>query len=83
MAITKATHDQQVHEFPNGYKASVICKPGISYGGDSELFEIRVYQKAITGDYRPVEVLDCNKDGIIGWLTEEQVYDYLAKIEAF
>ena len=67
---------QRKFKFANGYGASVVCGP-YTYGGPERLFELAVlgqdghltYETPITSD-------------VIGWLTEEQVQETLAKIDA-
>jgi hypothetical protein len=65
---------QDIYRFKNGYGASVVCSCG-SYGGKQGLKELAVldkdghicYDTPITGD-------------VLGWLTDEQVEEYLSQI---
>lgn len=67
---------QRIYKFANGYGASVI-QSYMSYGGDRGLWELAVldsnehlcYDTPVTND-------------VIGYLTEEQVQEYLAQIDA-
>ena len=66
--------EQKVHEFNNGYGASVVRGPG-TYGYEEGLYELAVlkdgrltYDTPITND-------------VIGYLTEEEVDEYLEKIK--
>lgn len=70
---------QVLHQFENGYGASVIQGP-YSYGGDEGLYELAVivwegetygltYDTPITSD-------------VLGYLTPEEVDEALARIEA-
>lgn len=61
------------HEFPNGYKASVV-RGEYTYGGQRGLYELAVihggeivYDTPITND-------------VLGYLTEDEVTEQLAKI---
>jgi len=74
---------QQVYRFPNGQGASVIRTP-FSYGGDKGLFELAVLRFG-RGDDNEDFGLDYSTpitDDVLGNLTEEQVQETLAKIEA-
>lgn len=62
-----------VFEFPNGYGASVVCNE-VSYGHNDGLFELAVikggdicYDTPVTND-------------VVGYLTADEVADYLAEI---
>ena len=66
---------QKLYSFPNGYGASVVCHKG-SYGGKQGLWELAIifngeicYDTTIAND-------------VVGYLNDEQVEDYLNKIEA-
>lgn len=75
---------QKVYRFENGYGASVV-RHNYSYGGDQGFWELAVltienkpsnprgWTHHITYD-TPVT------NDVIGWLTEEQVQDYLDQI---
>jgi len=71
---------QVVHRFENNFGASVI-QHDFSYGGDEGLYELAVVSFADkTNDY------DLNystevADDVLGYLSEEDVKDYLNKIE--
>jgi hypothetical protein len=65
--------------FKNGYGASVICTP-FSYGGPSDFYELAV----LKGD--PINWDLCYStditDDVIGWLTPNEVTNFLQRIEA-
>jgi hypothetical protein len=64
-----------VHTFPNGFGVSVI-NASFSYGGDKGLFEMAIlFKDRLTYD-TPLT------DDVLGNLTEEEVSEYLAKVEA-
>lgn len=64
-----------VVEFDNGYGASVICGKG-SYGYESGLYELAVFKDGRICYDTPLA------DDVLGQLTERDVSEYLAKIEA-
>lgn len=63
------------HEFANGYGASVIRGPW-TYGGEKGLFELAVMHDGKLDYTTPLT------EDVIGHLTEAQVEDLLAQIEA-
>jgi hypothetical protein len=72
-------NSQAIVFFPNGYGASVIIGP-YTYGGDEGLYEIAVLrgergESSLCYD-TPVT------DDVLGYLTEADVTETLAKIEA-
>lgn len=56
--------------FPNGYKISIICIPGVSYGAEQGLFEIAIYRN---GEMQ---------DDVHGYLSFEQVAEWIGKVRA-
>lgn len=63
------------HEFANGYAASVVCGPW-TYGGEKGLFELAVMHDGKLDYTTPIT------NDVIGHLTEAQVEELLAQIEA-
>jgi hypothetical protein len=71
-------------KFPNGYEASVISKKGRSYGGDTGLFEIAVFDEE--GNYINIENGEpegAMGDGVRGHLDFEEVAQILKRIRTF
>jgi hypothetical protein len=64
--------------FDNGYGASVIQGKG-SYGGEQGLYEIAVLVKE--GDEWDITYDTPITDGVIGFLSENEVTDLLKRIE--
>ena len=60
--------------FNNGYGASVIKSP-YSYGGNQDLYELAVIKDVTICYDTPIT------DDVIGYLSEEQVTDYLHQIQ--
>jgi len=60
--------------FDNGYGASVIQSPH-SYGGNQDLYELAVTKDIAICYDTPIT------DDVLGYLTEEQVTDYLRQIQ--
>lgn len=71
---------QKIYRFPNGYGASVIQYPG-SYGYDDGLWELAVL-KFRDKDSWSITYDTPITDDVIGYLSEVEVQDILAKIEA-
>ena len=76
---------QYVFRFPNGYGASVIKLYG-SYGYRENLWELAVIKFGNTDDKYDYEIDShtglTNDEGIIGYLNDYDVNEYLGKIEA-
>ncbi len=74
---------QRLYQFPNGYGASVVCHQD-SYGGTEGLWEIAVIKYAngdpITGGH--IDYTTPITDDVLGHLTEDEVDQALAQIEA-
>lgn len=71
---------QRLYQFDNGYGASVIQHSG-SYGYDQGLWELAVIKWTGEGEF--VLVYDTGlAEDVIGHLTEEEVEDWLTKINA-
>ena len=70
---------QRLFKFTNGYGASVVTGP-YTYGGDEGLYELAVLE--FTGDKHALCYTTEITDDVIGYLTEEDVQDILARIEA-
>ena len=67
--------------FPNGYTASVITTAntaGGSYGGEDGLYELAVINTATNTLVYDTPITN----DVEGWLTEDNVTDLLARIEA-
>jgi hypothetical protein len=87
-ASYKSMHDgsQRLYWYRNGMGASVV-RHKYSYGGDSQLYELGTakYQTEQFSEdgWRLVHIpLVIEDDEVIGWLTEDQVEELLAKIKA-
>lgn len=72
---------QVVHKFENGYGASVIAGGTYTYGGDEGLKELAVL-KFYEGDEYDLCYDTEITDDVLGYLTDEDVADLLARIEA-
>lgn len=68
---------QTVHKFDNGYGASVIRGGSFAYGG----LEMAVLKFNQDGDYSLCYDTEITDD-VLGYLTEEDVTEYLVQIEA-
>lgn len=71
-----------VFRFENGYGASVIKHSG-SYGNEDDLWELAVimfYDKYDDNSWDLTYETPITND-VIGWLTDEQVEEYLQKIK--
>lgn len=87
-ALIERTHPagmggtQRLYRFDNGYGASVVRFP-YSYGGDSGLWELAVteYHGEGTDSYSLTYETEITND-VIGHLTEGEVDELLARIEA-
>jgi len=64
-----------LHEFPNGYSASVIIGPK-SYGGSRGLYELAVMYDGDLDYTTPIT------DDVLGHLSPGEVTEILAQIEA-
>lgn len=64
-----------IHDFDNGYSASVIRRPG-SYGYSSGLYELAVLRHGRVDATTPIT------DDVLGWLTMDKVNELLKQIEA-
>lgn len=73
------TGSQRVVRFPNGYGASIVRGP-YTYGGSDGLFELAVVR--FDGDGWDLTYETPVTDDVLGWLTEAQVEETLAAIEA-
>jgi hypothetical protein len=71
------TNNQVVFKFPNGYGASLI-QGRYSYGGDLNLFEVAVVQ--FVGTVWVICYDTEITDDVLGYLTEEEVFEALEKI---
>ena len=60
--------------FDNGYGASIVQSP-YSYGGDDDLYELAILKNNDICYDTPIT------DDVIGYLSEEQVTDYLHQIQ--
>jgi len=88
-ASYKSMHggSQRLYWYPNGMGASVV-RHKFSYGGDSQLYELATvsYRKTdgkFSETFTIVQVPEViEEDEVIGWLTEDQVEELLAKIKA-
>lgn len=72
-----------VYIFSNGYGLSIILKPGLSYGGDSGLFEIGIIddeENLLEFDDNPW--FDSWGDNVIGYLDFEDVAIWIRETEA-
>jgi hypothetical protein len=79
MTIIKSTSPTQtLHRFANGYGASVITD---GYGKDRGLLELAVV-KFYHGDKFHLNYETPITDDVLGYLTQEDVDDVLAQIEA-
>ena len=67
---------QARHTFDNGYAVSVI-KSDMSYGGDQGLYEL-----ALFGHDGQLDYTTTITDDVVGNLTEDDVTDYLGRVEA-
>ena len=63
-------------KYPNGYGASIIKRPFISYGGERDLWELAVLKGNDLCYDTPIT------DDVLGWLTEEEVVALCAKISS-
>ena len=76
---------QYEFRFPNGYGASVIKLYG-SYGYRENLWELAVIKFGDSNDDYDYEINSdtglTNDEGIIGYLNDYEVVEYLGKIEA-
>jgi hypothetical protein len=61
--------------FANGYTASIVQNP-FTYGGDEGLFELAIIRDGQLDYTTPIT------DDVIGRLSEDEVTEYLGKIEA-
>ena len=68
---------QQLYQFLNGYGASVVKHP-YSYGGPEGFWELAVV-KWDGADCKLCYTTEITDD-VIGWLTAEEVMEYLVKI---
>ena len=71
---------QEIHRFNNGYGASVVQGP-YSYGGDEGKFELAVLKFDDAGHWHLCYDSGLTDD-VFGYLTEQEVQEYLTKIEA-
>jgi hypothetical protein len=60
--------------FDNGYGASIV-QSSFSYGGNQELYELAIIKDNDICYDTPIT------DDVLGYLTEEQVTDYLRQIQ--
>lgn len=68
---------QYWYSFPNGYAASVVKGPW-TYGGDQDLWEL-----AVMDDHEGDICYDTPiTDDVLGYLTDEEVDNYLNQIKA-
>lgn len=70
---------QYVFKFDNHYGASVV-KHGFSYGSEKDLWELAVLCVFNDGSWHIDYGTDITDD-VIGWLTDEEVCEYLQKIK--
>ena len=71
--------NQVVFKFPNGYGASLI-QGKYSYGGNDNLFEIAVLTFPSESGWEICYDTEITDFDVLGYLTEDQVYDTLNKI---
>lgn len=64
-----------IMNFPNGYGISVI-NSAFSYGGDMGLYEV-----AVLKDEKVCSTPLIEHDDVAGWLTEEDVTEFMQKIQ--
>ncbi len=88
MAIVRETNGgvQIVHRFPNNYGASIVQGP-YTHGGSDGLWElclIHFEEEAKDDDdyYLVEETTPLGEDGPMGHLSDDEVSEYLARIEA-
>lgn len=62
--------------FPNGYAGSVVKGP-FTYGGDQDLWELAVMNDSTRDLCYDTPITD----DVLGYLTDEEVDDYLTKIK--
>lgn len=72
---------QKVYRFPNNYGASVV-QHNFSYGGDEGLSELAVLSFSDESNNYELDYDTGITDDVLGYLTEENVQDYLTQIEA-
>ena len=70
---------QAIVKFENNYGASVV-KHRFSYGGAHELYELAVIEYDESGDWDICYDTPITND-VLGYLTEDNVTDYLTQIE--
>lgn len=82
MAIIKRNRlhngTQVIHRFNNNYGASVVCHK-FSYGGGDGLFELAVIK--FKGNDWTINYATPITSDVLGYLTQEDVNDLLARIE--
>jgi hypothetical protein len=71
---------QYIFKFPNEHGASVIKHRG-SYGSDEDLWELAVVEFIDEHDHWGIKYTTPITDNVLGWLTDEDVRNYLKQIE--
>jgi len=72
--------EQKLYRFDNGYGASVVRFDG-SYGAESGLWELAVLEYG-KGDHYELTYDTPITDDVVGYLTDDEVQDYLRRIRA-
>ena len=70
---------QYLFKFPNGHGASVVKHRG-SYGSDEDLWELAVVGFVDNGRWG-LDYTTPITDDVLGWLTDDDVRNYLKQIE--